>query len=435
MTTVNSIDQLLKLGNKYLFEDESHYDVELAKKYFKQAASLGSMDALLMLALIYDYDGQKELSQKCFEKLVNKRYGPAIYKIIIGEAEYELNENVDWKKIVYDWYERYRELQDGEKIRDYALLKLLSREKSDGHELLREAANCDDSQACYDLGRSHLLLEIKNSNLEEALHWLEKSVNLSNRFACRELGDFYLFGEVKPSSYGYKNGSLKVKPDHDLALEFYKKAILLGSYSVAVNCLYSYFKQGVFLQGNFNVVEKWLIYSAGHGEQRCMNVLGMEYASGINVSKNGHLAIYWLRRAAEFKDIEACLKLSEIYFCGEMTAKDFDETLVWFEKAVSHNEKQIDIDITFKVLKNLARNGFEVQCLEDIVLKMFNNLVLELALSESEYIGRYSYRVGLHYELGLGTAKDLSSARHYYELAVQNGYKRANSQLDKLISK
>ena len=63
MATVNSIDQLLKLGNKYFFEDENIFDIRLAIFYFKKAASLGSLEALLELALIYDYDDQKALSQ------------------------------------------------------------------------------------------------------------------------------------------------------------------------------------------------------------------------------------------------------------------------------------------------------------------------------------------------------------------------------------
>jgi TPR repeat protein len=434
MTAVNSIDQLLKLGNEYFYEDENIRDAELAKTYFKKAASLGSMEALLELALIYEWDGQKDLSKKCLEKLVSSRYAPAIYKIIVGEADYELDEEVDWDKVVYEWYEKFRELQDGEKIYEYARLRLKSWDKSFGYELLQEAANCDYARACDFLGRAHLHKEIKNPSLDQALYWLIKSVKLGNRFACRELGDLYLLGKGKSSTFPSDCESFEIEPDHDKALDFYKKAILMGWHSIAESRLYYYFKKGLFLQGNFDVVEKWLLYCAEKNNEKSMKLLGMEYASGTNVSKNGHLAIYWLRRAAEFKDIQACLKLSEIYFNEEYIPRDFDETILWFEIAASQCDKQIDVDLTFKFLKNIARNGFEVELLENIATKMFKNLILELAVAENEYVGSYAFRVGLHHELGLGTAQDFSNARHYYELAVQNGFNRAKLQLEKLRS-
>ena len=432
MTAVNSIDQLLKLGNKYFYEDENIRVTELAITYFKKAAGLGSMEALLELALIYDWDDQKDLSQKCLEKLVSSRYVPAIYKIIVGEADYELDEEVDWDTIVYEWYEKYRELQDGEKIYEYARLRLKSWDKSFGYELLQEAANYDHARACEFLGRAHLYKEIKNSSLEQAVHWLIKSVKLGNRFACRELGDLYLLGKGNSAASFSDRDSYEIEPDRDKALEFYKKAILMGWYSVAESRLYYYFKKGLLLQDNFDVVEKWLAYCAEKDNEKSMKILGMEYASGTNVSKNSHLAIYWLRRAAQHNDVESCLKLSEIYFNDQFTLRDFDETVVWFERAVSYNEKQIDVDATFKVLKDHARNEFELQRLEDIVVKMYKNMVLELAVAENEYVGSYAYRLGLHHELGLGTANDLSSARHYYELALENGYKRAKLQLEKM---
>jgi TPR repeat protein len=432
MTTVNSIDQLLKLGNKYFHEDENIFDIELAKIYFKKAASLGSNEGLLELALIYEWDGQKDLAQKCLEKLVGSRYAPAICKIIVGELNYELDEDIDWDKVVYEWYEKYRELQDGEKLYQYSLLRLKSWDKSFGYELLQEAANCDHARACEFLGRAHLYKEIKNSSLDQALHWLIKSIKLGNRFACRELGDLYLLGKGRSTTFSPNCESFEVTKDQDKALDFYKKAILMGWHSIAESRLYDYFKKGLFLVDAFEVVEKWLVYSAEKNNGKCMKILGMEYASGSLVKKNGHLAIYWLRRAAEHNDIESCLKLSEIYSNEEFVPRDFDEAVLWFEKAVTQCDKQKDVGTTFKALKNLARNENEVQSLEDIAAKMFKNLILELAVAEKEYVGSYAYRAGLHHELGLGTTQDFSNALHYYELAIQNGFNRAKLQLEKM---
>jgi TPR repeat protein len=433
MATVNSIDQLLKLGNKYFCEDENIFDIKLAIFYFKKAASLGSLEALLELALIYDYDGQKELSKKCFEKLVETRYVPAIYKIITGEVDYELAENIDWDKFVWDWYEEYRELQDGEKIYEYAKLKIRSWDKSYGYELLQQAASYDHSNACYDLGRSHLYLEIKEPSLDQALHWLTKSVNLGNRFSCRELGDLYLLGRGYSTTISSQQSSFEVTPDHAKALDFYKKSILMGWFSVAENRLYSYFKKGFFLQGNFSEVERWLLYSAEKNDKKSMRILGLEYASGELVEKNGHLAIYWLRRAAQYDDVDACLKLAEIYINEDFFTRDFDEAIFWFCKATSYNEKQIGIDSTFKILKNFAINFFEVQCLESVVSEMFRNLELELSVSDIRSLGDIAYKLGLHHELGLGTPVDLINAGRFYELATLNGNKRAKLHLEKLI--
>ena len=140
------------------------------------------------------------------------------------------------------------------KNKDYRMKKKSS--SRNAIEQLRRAAKEGNAESMYELGSALLQGKIVNRNPVEATQWLEKSASLGYPLALVTLGMFYL------------EGSDCCTKDSDKGLSMLKEAHQKGAVEASLS-------------------------------------LGIMYLGGFNVTQDIHLAIKYLRAAAEHGDSKA----------------------------------------------------------------------------------------------------------------------------------
>jgi len=264
-----------------------------------------------------------------------------------------------------------------------------------------DASECDSGRACGCLGRMYEKGLGSEVNLRLAFESYKKGADIGDSFCTFALGKYYekgiagkdmdenerleeavkLYKKAAKSNnvdamaklgYMYDKG-IFVEQDQEKAIDLYERAAKSDN-PLAMNFLGAYY----FKKKQYKEAVSYFSKGAVLGCTRAANNLGMCYEGGFGISKDPFEAVYWYKKAAEKGHPEAISNLGILNFkLARVTSnpKHYEQALKW----------------------------------------LFSAQQLKQNLKETYYA------LGLIFQNGLGTDRDLYIAMNYFEEADKLG--------------
>ncbi len=251
-------------------------------------------------------------------------------------------------------------------------------DKAKALELIREAANKENAEAHFNLGKvfqKGLLGE--EVSVKDAITHFQKSSDLGYSHAANELGRIYISGngvekdEKRAVEYYTKaadNGSqyalfnlgdcyadgVGVKVDHLKALEYYKKAADKGL-TRAYNRIHGAYRNGRGVKKNIPESIKWITKSANSGNYDAIIYLVRAHLFGWEgYEKSVQKAGEWAELGGRNEYSHPYAEIGEIFYSGTKPyKKNYIEAVKWLKKAAAFGNH---VDAVF-ILGNIYFHG------------------------------------------------------------------------------
>ena len=203
--------------------------------------------------------------------------------------------------------------------------------------------------------------------------------------------------------------------DEKKAVEWYEKAAAQGNAGAQYNLGVSYYNgQGVGKDEKKAV--EWYEKAAAQSDADAQYALGVCYENGKGVVKDEKKAVEWYEKAATQGDAQAQSNLGFCYEYGHGVDKDEKKAGEWYEKAAiqGHAIAKINLGRLFYAI-GLEQN---LEVAKNLFVQAFE--ILKKSPADDFYSLRY---LGLCYEYGLGTEKNMQEALECYrKISVKEGY-------------
>ena len=214
-----------------------------------------------------------------------------------------------------------------------------------------------------------------------------------------------------------------VAKDQKSAREWYTQAAR-QEYPLAQNNLAVMLSKGEGGKKDLKEAVKWLAKAAEHGDSVAQNNLGNKYRYGSGTKKDLPQARKWFLTAAGQGNDDARKSLAELD-SEEQKEKSKKVTATTVKKA---KKKSVDSGQDSEQIYSAA-----IACLNGKGVSQDYGKALQL-FHEADQKGNSSsaYYLGMIYEKGLGTPKDLKMAHTWYSKAAQNGDALARERMRKM---
>jgi uncharacterized protein len=287
----------------------------------------------------------------------------------------------------------------------YALQSKARDLKLEDLQALEDKAEAGDAEAETILGLAYhagILLK-KDDALAVAL--LHKAADQKFMAADESLG---IFAET---------GVSRREPAPAEAIEWYKKAVQLGSLDAATNIGLMYADgNGVPKDPAQAII--WFRRAATGGDSIAQYNLALMYKRGAGVPKDNNEYLRWLTAAADQNLIPAQLDLAS--FClhpADGTALDAARAIHYYELAAQHGSDRATV-----ALGNIFATGLPGKPDYDLAVKWYR-----VAADHGQADGKFG--LGERYALGQGVALDLTEARRLFTAAADQGQVNAQYNL------
>lgn len=200
------------------------------------------------------------------------------------------------------------------------------------------ASEKNHAKAQYELGEMYQGGNVVAYDNNQAKKWFEISAAQNNSNAALGLARIYEFQEKE-----------------DLAIEWYEKAIDLGSKEAPFR-LGSFYE--IFSKESHDLSKafKWYKYgSEKYNDYRSQQRLARLYKNGLGIEQNINEALKWYKKSAEQNSEGACYALGIFYFFGNGVEKSDQEAIKWFIRSADHYHESAE-----RMLKRYHRNGFSI---------------------------------------------------------------------------
>lgn len=472
-SNTGDVECLKKVGLFYEHGRGTTVNLDLARKYYEQAAALDDDEA-------YDFLGGTYMAENATEEEDRK----AVY--YLKKAVDRKNANAMFRLSIY-----VRRGEGGmEKNLEYEL------------DLLHESSRLGNASASYRLG---ILYENGDCGLTEnkelAIRYFQLAAERGYLPSINKLGEYYLFGEVIPrdnrkavsffkvaskdgygcSSYWlgrlHAEGIGGLEKSTDKAIEFYELAISQG-YTKAQKDLDKLrenlidntvidiaipdgitdddlFKEAkeALSDSEFRKAYIYFTHLANKGHAESFNELGDMYFYGHGVGCDKTIAMEYYMQSAGLNNVNGYFNVGYLYWLGASEIHDEQQALSYFKKAAELGNTYAlkfvgdiycmgteDV-INYAEAKRYYQKGIDAKELTAIsgmgtlylrglgVVK--NNAMAAFYFKKAADKGNvYSmYRLGLLYHRGDGIPRDLRQALDYLQKAYDSNYASACSAL------
>ena len=467
------INDLYRKGyNHYYGKEGATKDINLAIKYWLQAAEHGHHVAQYYVAWAYEY-GQGVVSdekQALFWYRKSAEKGNRDAKRAIGNFYYygkagltkDYAEAVKWYQIAADDGNRYAQFdlgwayEYGQGIEKDLHLALQWYQKSAAQGYA--AAQHKIGQA-YQYGSFGLIKDIT-----QAILWYQKAAAQNNRSAQYALGLCYQQGTgvqkdlQKATQYFYlaamqgdTEGALfnlmahyqnDEVPINDLAKcrECFLKFASIAWVQVGLGDIYLH---GKGVEKNYAEALQWYRKAAEQDSGMAYYKIACCYEQGLGVEKNPEEARKYFLKAADKKvkpamekvsdissdnidtadipndmsDLDLCRRADDYFFGRSPYRQDYKEAVRYYYKAALNNYTTALVD-----LGNCYFHGHGVPQDHYKAVQWYKK-----AATKGYIYGLYN--LAWAYEHGQGISKDLAAAKKYYNLAAQQGHPQAKEKL------
>jgi hypothetical protein len=323
----------------------------------------------------------------------------------------------------------------------------VTRDDKKAADLFKQAADQWVARGAYDLSEMYRWGRGTNMSYKLYLAMLERSANQGLPEAEHDLAHLYVHGSEAPKFY---LDGIAVPKDRQKALELFERAARFGWADPAndVGNLYGY-ENGVDGKPDYKEAFKWHLRAAEGGNRYGEREVADAYLKGRGVDADARKSSFWAAKAiAQFRKeaIEGNLisqfDLGRMYQNGLGVPIDNWKARYWYEKAAAHGnphacnmlalllwdcppagKNQIRAVALWKqgarggcpyAQYNLARH-YDVGGPGTKQNSALAAYWYRIAADRDNF--RAAYYLAQHYENGIGVAKNIPSAVHYYEIA------------------
>ena len=261
----------------------------------------------------------------------------------------------------------------------------------------------DISDVYCDIGFIYFLGDGVEKNFGKAVWWFKRAADFGNCEAMYMLGQIYIHSKNKPKEIWFVRDD-EIFKNFRAAFYWFNRCFEDCDRNLRGK-LYLY---GIGVEKNeeksFELfVES--VQSLNYSDK--MYELGKKYIYGKE--KNFEKGIYWLKRATDHLNDEAAILLSKIYFEGEITEFDLNESAFWLSKIT--NADNFDVELAYKIADKYFL-GKDVKKNVEIAIYWYKKL------AEAGNIEAI-YKLGEIYRYGQGVEKNLSEAVKWLDMAYQ----------------
>lgn len=266
-----------------------------------------------------------------------------------------------------------------------------------------EYAYYDVADVYCDIGLIYFLGDGIEKDFGKAIWWFKRAADLGNCEAMYLLGQIYIHAKDKSEEIWFVRDDEIFKNFH-AAFYWFNRCFEDCDRNLRGK-LYLY---GIGVERNEEKsFELFLesVQSLNYSDK--MYELGKKYIYGKE--KNFEKGIYWLKRATDHLNDDAVLELSKIYFDGEITELNLNESAFWLRKIM--NMDKLDVELACKI----ANEYFFGDKSEKNV---YRAIYWYKKLAEAGNV-EAMYKLAGIYRYGQGVEKNLSEAVKWLDMAYQ----------------
>ena len=460
-------------------------DVESAVKWFSKSAKQNNPYAAYKLGEIFSDENQPCYDQKkasrfyrqAFDGFLNQEQEEADARLEYRVAsmylegkgtEKDVKAAVQWFTLSAEKENNYAAYQLGEIFSDE---KQPCRDMEKANNFYRQALNGfleqeeeeADTQLEYRIANMYLAGKGAKKDVEAAVRWFSKSAEKNNSYAAYRLGEIFS-DEKQPgrdqekASRFYRqalDGFLKQEQDEaDPQLEYriagmysagkgvekdVAAAVRWFSKSADRNNFYSAYQLGELLSDKElpkDTEELKGLYSSlsGLSEENRKAIASMDKYHLINALRFCSNTYYtkaltgYIESEAKDPDDKIEYKIAQMYHSGKGTIKNDPKAFQWFSLSASKGNAYAQFQVARMLEKGegIATNKRQAQMIYASALAGFLKILQEKPDAD------LLYKVGMMYESGLGTKRDLSTAKQYYAEAAAEGNIHAQLRLNQI---
>lgn len=273
--------------------------------------------------------------------------------------------------------------------------------------LFRKAAKEGNALAMYNLGKRLLNGEGVRKNTDEGMKWLHRALRAGDTYTIGALGYIYLEG---------KHG---IAPNPKKALYYLRRGVREGD-SASINNLGLAYYDGTGVKRNYAKAlyyYEWAETLDPDNETAIFNQ-GICHLMGHGTKPDYNLALKKFRQAADMNYDSAQWRMGYCHEFGYGTPINLQEAIAWYKRAADQGEPR-----ALKALRRLQAPlpAHTIPKHEQLFAHARDHR------SEPELLA-----IGLLYEQGKNTRRNLRRARQWYTAAALNGSQEALAALKRI---
>jgi len=304
----------------------------------------------------------------------------------------------------------------------------------------KKAAESDNVEGKYNLGRIYYEGKTRQKNIQQARYWLQKAAHQGHALAQTYLGKILA---EHASSWEDKNQSLQL----------YQQAANQGQAAAQYHLGLAYL-EGSLIQKSDQLAYNWLVKAAEKNHALALYQLAIMYEQGLHVPQSNVKAFEFMHKAAKLNAFPAQrhiawwyetgkgvqknlkqafnsylklaqkghlmmqVKVAEMYEAGQGTYPNLVQAVHWYKKAAEqhHLISQKKIAQAYETGKGINQNKSHAF--------FWYGQAARLEDPEAQY------DLARLYEQGIGTKRNISFAIDWYQRAEILGYAPAKKALD-----
>lgn len=425
-----------------------------AARWYAKASGAGDAEAARRLAAAYR-EGRgvvvdSDRARLQYSIAAHRGDGEAMYRL--GRI-YESGTGVDVNiETAAQWYQKAATAGHAEAMA--ALGDLVKRGQATGGvetavRWYRQAAEAGSATGALRYGYALEKGDGVRVDLAEAFYWYSTASQRGEPEATRNLGVHFRDGIGRPRDYNKARAYFELAADRGLVAVYYDLGRLY-EYGLGVERSYdrakTYYKLGIesgsglsmhglaelHASGKLGRTDKpeawfWWWQGAKLDDAYCHLKLAQCYESGFGTIADDEKAARHYRRAAELGSTwvrrEAGRSMGHMHWDGRGVAKDEKLSFQWFEWGA--NQGDLESRVWVGWFHEKGRGG---------VAKNPVAAAQHYRAAADAGSAMGMYHLGLLYENGAGVAKDINTAKAWYQRAAEANYQRAKEALERLGS-
>ncbi len=224
-----------------------------------------------------------------------------------------------------------------------------------------------------------------------------------------------LFEKAQNYFYGRKGAN----KDYTKALEFYHKAVKMGSLDAMDSIGYMYGTGTGVTKNNTKAVE-WFRKAAEQNNASAQKNLGIMYKNGWGVAKDNKLSFEWYLKAAEQGDTIAQRNIAIRYENGVGIPQDYKAAAQWYLKAANKGDAVAQSNLGSMYFRGTG------------IARDYQKAAQWYRKSADQGHAIAEHNLGVIYDQGRGVPEDDAKAIIWYRKAAQNGHAKAKMALTRL---
>ena len=285
-----------------------------------------------------------------------------------------------------------------------------------------EAAESGHPHAAFCTARAYYEGTGTEQSYPDAVKWYQKAADGGDAHAIYALGRMYRdgIGMELNSEKAYQYFLAAAKSEHKFAQFATAKALLSGT--------------GV--EKNVQGAVDWFRKCAEKGNSFAAYQLGVLFSEDKEVPKDDLLAqkfysmalvgFIFLDRKQPEADMER--RIAQMFYSGNGTAQNYAAAAQWFSMSAEKGDPYSQFQLARMIQKgeDIPVDELKAQLIYASALASFQKILQ--GNPEPDLL----YKVGMMYEAGLGTKRDLSTAKQYYTEAAAEGNIHAQLRLNQI---